>query len=74
MKMDGETVQTRFTIKRVPAHGPHPLWCVYELGDLVCGCTYLKGAIALREKLWQDWQTILFLTDFRKNVSVEVRK
>lgn len=55
MKMDGATVQTKYFIKRIPERGAHPLWCVYEkMGDafeLICGCTYLKGAETLVEHL-----------------------
>lgn len=55
MKMDGCTVQTKYIIKRVPEHGPHPLWCVYERTEdtyeMLCGCTYLKGAENLVEHL-----------------------
>ena len=46
MKMDGVTVQTRFTIER---HGRN--WRVLDKGELVCVCCYLKGAEALVELL-----------------------
>ena len=51
MKMDGVTVQTRYTIKRHPERGPHPVWLVYDGERLICGCAYLKGAEALIEEL-----------------------
>ncbi len=54
MKMDGVTVQTRFTIKRYPRRGSHhPNWRVYDGEELVCVCLYLKGAEALVERLIQ---------------------
>lgn len=51
MKMDGVTVQTRYTIKRHPEHGTHPVWYVFDKDRLVCACAYLKGAEALIEEL-----------------------
>ena len=50
MKMDGVTVQTRFTIKR-SSQWRHANWRVYDGDKLVCVCCYLKGAEALVELL-----------------------
>lgn len=65
MKMDNATVQTKYIVKREPEHGPHPLWCVYERTEdafeLICGCTYLKGAEALVERLCETDRRIRIL-------------
>ena len=50
MKMDGVTVQTRFTIKR-NGRWRHCNWHVYDGDKLVCVCCYLKGAENLVELL-----------------------
>lgn len=50
MKMDGVTVQTRFTIKR-HAVWRHANWRVYDGDKLICVCCYLRGAEALVELL-----------------------
>ena len=80
MKMDGVTVQTKYFIKRVPAHGGHPLWCVYEKTDdaseMICGCTYLKGAEALVERLCETDRRIArlkTLTDAFKEIKFVVK-
>lgn len=70
MKMDNAVVQTKYTIRRVPEHGPHPLWCVYEKTDdtyeLICGCTYLKGAENLVEHLCETDRRIQILRALRR--------
>lgn len=80
MKMDGVTVQTKYFIKRVPERGPHPLWCVYEKTDdaseMICGCTYLKGAEALVERLCETDRRIArlkTLTDAFKEIKFVVK-
>lgn len=81
MKLDGVTVQTKYTIKRVPSHGGHPLWCVYEKTDdafeLICGCTYLKGAENLVEHLCETDRKIRLLevkkaADVINHLAVEI--
>lgn len=70
MKMDGATVQMKYIIKRVPAHGPHPLWCVYEKTEdafeLICGCTYLRGAENLVEHLCETDRRIEILKSLQR--------
>lgn len=53
MKMDGATVQTRYTIERHPRSTlyKHAVWRVMDGGSLICTCCYLKGAEALVEEL-----------------------
>ncbi len=70
MKMDGSTVQTKYIIKRVPEHGPHPLWCVYEKTEdayeMICGCTYLRGAENLVEHLCETDRRIEILKSLQR--------
>lgn len=54
MKMDNATVQTKYRIVRDPELGSgsrHAVWRVYEHENLICVCSYLKGAEALVEHL-----------------------
>ena len=74
MKMDGETVQTRFVVKRHPERGAHPVWYVLdsEKDTLICACAYLKGAVALCEKLWDMERKMRTIEPFQ-NFSFTVR-
>ena len=73
MKLDGETVQMKYIIKRIPQHGPHPLWCVYEGDEIICGCTYLRGARNLVEHLCETDRRIKAILAVRQNFSLAVK-
>lgn len=66
MKMDGSTVQTKYRIIRHPEHGTHPTWRVYEYENLICVCSYAKGAEALVEHLCETDRRIEILKSLQR--------